>query len=154
MRDSPATEVSVNRFREKGYQVIGLTERNRVSDVNLFERGFSPLEWSAIFGLADVWIVERMHACIFSILNNTPFVAVDFRRNPLNDESKIRDLLRSFDLMDSYYNVHLDPADRLQGICDRLMDHEWPSAEVTGKTAHFRQRSQDFGEKIKAIVQG
>ncbi len=63
--------------------------------------GLSPLEWLDVIAAADFFVTEYFHGTCFSIINNTPFFAVETRTSS-NDSSKIYNLLRDFELLDRY----------------------------------------------------
>jgi nitroreductase len=149
--DAPRARRCVERFRERGYQVIGMSMKNRLSDVELFSKGLSPLEWLAAFGCFDTCITQRMHPAIACLLNGTPFAVVDFYKNTLNEMTKLRDLLSSFDLLDYYYYWYTTPEEQLQGICERLLQEPWPEEKVARTRQEFNVRAAEFTHKIEVV---
>lgn len=152
LRDMRKTTGTIGKMKEKGFQIVGLTVPNQLADVKLFDKGFTPLEWVAVFGFMDFCILQRMHACISSILNNTPFVAVDFYNNSLDSDTKLKDLMRSFNLMDYYFNGSEGTADEFESICNNMINTQWPFGEVKDRLTQFRNRSNEFTEKIKGTL--
>ena len=148
VQNSKLMRRSVQRFRDQGYQVIGMSVLNHLSDVKLFSRGLSPLEWLAAFGCFDLCLTQRMHPAIACLLNNTPFVALDFYKNSLDETTKFRDLLSSFGLMDYYYDWYSRSEERLQGVCERLLREPWPSSRVEGTRKRFRARAVEFTSQV------
>ncbi len=153
VKDTQVTNTVIQQLKEKSYQVVGLTERNPVSDVELFERDFTPLEWASIAGFMDFVLTQRMHGAISCILNNTPFVAIAFTENRIDGDSTLKDLLYSFDLQDYYYSSKLESVERLKKICDFLIEDSWPSGLINQKRDFFQRRSREFTVKIKQIIE-
>jgi polysaccharide pyruvyl transferase WcaK-like protein len=131
---------------------VGLTLPNKAADVALFDKGFTPLEWFGVFGLMDFCILQRMHACISCILQDTPFIAVDFYGNPMDDDTKLKDLMRSFNLLDHYYNSQKDSPGKFSEILEKLVNEPWPVSEIAQKRLLFSNRSKEFTDKIKEIL--
>jgi hypothetical protein len=154
LRDSPKLlDELINAIKKKGFQVLSLSLPNSIADVDLSDKGFTPLEWFGVFGLMDFCISQRMHTCISCILHDTPFVAVDFYSNSMDDDTKVKDLMRSFSLLDYYYNVEKDSSDKLRGSLENLFNKPWPVHEIAQKRILFNNRSRDFTDKIKKILE-
>ncbi len=153
VRNTQVTNMVIQQLKEKGYQVVGLTERNPVSDVELFEKDFTPLEWASIAGFMDFVLTQRMHGAISCILNNTPFVGIAFTENRIDGDSTLKDLMRSFNLQDYYYSSMLESVERLKEICDFLIEDSWPSGLVNQKRVYFQCRSREFTAKIKQLIE-
>lgn len=98
--DHSPVSFTIEKLKKKGYQIIGISTKNTFSDINLFNQGFHPLEWANLFGLMNICIVERMHGSIFCIKNGVPFIALDNYETDKDDNSKIKSLMRRFDLED------------------------------------------------------
>jgi hypothetical protein len=142
----------IEGMKQRGFQIVALSLKNRFADVELFDKGFTPIEWAGIFGLMDFCVSQRMHACIYSILNNIPFVAVDIYSNPMDDETKVKDLMRSFNLLDYYYNAEKDPPEKFRVICENMIKKPWPVNEIAQKRLLFNSRSREFTDKIKGVI--
>jgi hypothetical protein len=152
LKDTPHINEIIGEMKKKGFQIVGLTLPNRVADVDLSDKGFTPLEWFGVFGLMDFCISQRMHACISCILQDTPFIAVDFYSNPMDDDSKLKDLMQSFGLLDYYYKADNSSVGEFQLICERLFNELWPVNEIAEKRRLFNNRSKEFTDKIKGIL--
>jgi len=98
-KDDPELDKFCNQLRSRGYQIISLTTKNKMADINLYDKGFHPLEWSAIFSFFDFCITERMHGAIFCLKNLTPFIVIDINETRLDNDSKTQNLMRRFDLL-------------------------------------------------------
>jgi hypothetical protein len=132
--------------------LVGLSLSNRISDVELFDKGLSPLEWVGVFGLMDYCISQRMHACISCILNDTPFIGIDIGDDQMDYDTKLRDLMRSFDLLAYYYSDEKDSPEKLMEIIENLSSKPWQVGKIAQKRLLFRNRSREFTEKIKEIL--
>lgn len=152
LENTPNINGTIQEIKKKGFQIVGLSLPNEITDIVLFDKGLTPLEWAGVFGLMDFCISQRMHACISCILNDTPFIAVDLYSSPIDDETKLKALMRSFNLLDYYYNVEKDPSDKFQRICENLVNEPWPVREIAQKRLLFSNRSKEFTDKIKRVV--
>jgi hypothetical protein len=153
LRDSPnINNEIINEIKKQGFQVVSLSLPNSTADVDLSAKGFTPLEWFGVIDLMDFCITQRMHTCISCILHDTPFVAVDFYDNSMDDDTKIKDLMRSFNLLDYYYSVEKDPFGKFQGIIENLLNNPWPVQEIEEKRILFNNRSKEFMCKITVIL--
>ncbi|MBI1864681.1 MAG: polysaccharide pyruvyl transferase family protein [Nitrospirae bacterium] len=154
LTDSAWLKRIIERFRTKGFQIIGLSDSNGFSDVELFREGFTSLEWLGIFGQVDACLSQRMHACIACILNGTPFAALDFYGNRMDEESKLKDLMRAFNLLDFhfYYSEKEASFDRLAAVCERVMDGSWPTDAVSDTRRRFQARAGEFVKKVETVV--
>ena len=151
--DDPNINKVIKETKKRGFQIVGLSLPNGIADVELFDKGLTPLEWVGVFGLMDFCMSQRMHPCIFSILNNTPFIAMDsFYINSMDDDTKVKDLMRSFNLLDYYYNVEKDSLEKFRAICEKMLDAPWPVDEIAQKRRLFQERSKEFTDKIKGIL--
>lgn len=151
LMDSPWLERIVAWFRDKGFQIVGFSISNRYSDVQLFRQGLTPIEWAAAFGLMDACLSQRMHACIACIHTGTPFAALDFYGNRVDDESKLKDLMRSFDLLDFYYAERTNSFARLAETCERMATAPWPVERVREIRESFRLRSEAFRDRMGGV---
>jgi hypothetical protein len=154
VRDSRVINEAVGAWKQRGYQVVAITESNSIADVNLFDKDVSPLEWAALFGLVDACISERMHGVVFCILNNTPMIVLDFWKNARQKEGKLFDLMQSFGLMDFYFSVGDDSIEHLKEASNNLMAGEWPSDRVAETREAFRRRTSEFAESIRQLLEG
>jgi hypothetical protein len=154
LRDTPKIKDDlIKAIKKRGFQVVSLSLPNRIADIDLSDKGFTPLEWAAVVSLMDFCISQRMHACISSILHDTPFIAMDIYSNPMDDDTKVKDLMRSFNLLDYYFNIGKDPPEKLPGTIEHLFSKPWPVNEIAQKRSLFQKRSREFTEKIKGILQ-
>lgn len=152
LKDTPNINKIIKEMKKKGFQIVALSLPNSIADVELFNKGLSPIEWAGVFGLMDFCISQRMHACISCIVNDTPFVPVDLYSNPMDDDTKIKDLMQSFDLLDYYFNGQKDSPERFGKILEKLVNEPWPVSEITQKRLLFSNRSKEFTNKIKEIL--
>ncbi len=146
LSDSTWLERVVDRFRQKGFQIVGLAVPNRFSDVELFRADLTPPEWGAAFGFLDACLTRRMHPSIACILSGTPFAVVDFYGNPLDDQSKLKDLMGTFGLLDYYYYYDKRSCsyDQLLGTCLRVTEAAWPKERVEGVKKDLQKKAKDF----------
>lgn len=146
LSDSTWLERVVDQFRRKGFQIVGLAVPNCFSDVELFREDLTPPEWGAAFGFMDACLTRRMHPSIACILNGTPFAAVDFYGNALDEQSKLGDLMQTFGLLDYYYRYDKKSCsfEQLLQTCQRVTETPWPKEHVGDVTRSLQKRARDF----------
>lgn len=98
-KDNEEIDKFCRELRIKGYQIVSLTTKNGMADINLYNKSFHPLEWSGIFGYFNFCITERMHGAIFCLKNLTPFIVIDINETRIDNDSKTESLMRRFDLL-------------------------------------------------------
>jgi hypothetical protein len=152
LKDVPDINKAILEIKKKGYQIVGLSVPNGITDVVLSDKGLTPLEWFGVFALMDLCVSQRMHACISCIVNDIPFVAVDFYGNPMDDDTKIKDLMQSFNLLDYYYNNQKDSPGKFSDILEKLVNETWPVSEIAQKRLLFSNRSTEFTDKIRMTL--
>jgi len=91
-------------FKQKGYQVIGISFSSDFIDVDL-KSELTPWEWAHVFKYFDFCITDSFHTTVFSLKNDVPVFAVDYADYYLEIESKKLDFLRDMDLL--YCYAHL-----------------------------------------------
>ena len=89
-RAGGAARAAVEYLESRGWQTVAVTERNDQCSLRFDDRGFSPLEWAWLFGCFDACVTERMHGAIFSLLNNTPFMAIEMTTVARNGLTKMQ----------------------------------------------------------------
>lgn len=142
--DSNPVREAAAVMREKGYQIIGIGTKNSFSDVRLFEQGFSPLEWAATFGFMDMCVSERMHACIFCLLNQTPFVALDINECPGDPETKLTDLVGQFGLGEFCFPMGKVTKCDVVSACERIALSPWNWSGIGSVIERFREKARGF----------
>jgi hypothetical protein len=90
----------VDYFKKSEYQIINISTYNTFGGIDLFNEDINPIEWANIFGLFDFYIVDRMHASIFSLKNQKPFVALDNYETIGRSFSKTKSLMNRYGLLD------------------------------------------------------
>ena len=150
--DETVTNDVTEQVKKMGFQVIALSISNTAADVRLFEKGFTPLEWASIYGFFDLCLTSKMHGAIACILNNTPFVGLGFYENQVSGNSKIKDLMQSFNLERFYYSPRSATGKQLRDMCDAVITGSWPSEETIKNRRLFQRRSKEFIAKIKNLL--
>lgn len=142
----------IEKYKSKGYQVVGMSIKNNLVDVDLSNRDINPLEWSAIFGFSDICISSRMHGCICSILNKKPFIAVDFYANEEKLHSKIGDLMADFGIEKYHYRVKFDSPEKVVEIYDFLSHEKWPDKKMNEEILNRKKVHKEFADKIRKML--
>lgn len=145
-------EKLIYKFKERGYQSIALSIKNKFVDVDLSEAYLSPFEWAALFSFANFCISERFHGCICSIIFSKPFVAVDFREKNLGDETKIKDLLERFSLKDFRYTPSVKQSKPLLGHFKNTLE-EKDLKNIEAQKNEFKSILENYALRIKEYVE-
>lgn len=101
------SEVIQQYYHTRGYQIIGLSMYNPKVDLNLGHI-LTPFEWAEIFRLCTFCITDRFHGTIFCLKNRIPFISLEKDNHLPPSQSKILDLLSSFDLTCCYQKPQED----------------------------------------------
>jgi polysaccharide pyruvyl transferase WcaK-like protein len=107
--------------------VFSMNKTDKLLSIEKLE--LNPLEWAAVFGLADLSITNRMHPCIMSILHNKPFITFDRRQ-------KVLDLVE-------YFKIPLVLSQNYQ----QLLRH-WDSYDLPKKRIAYQRIGESFCRRI------
>lgn len=149
LRESTLANDVIAEFKRQGYQILALSERNIAADIHLFDHAFTPFEWGAIMGLLDGCVSQRMHGCIYCLLNNTPVVAMDYSKRRPDSCSKLNDLMSDFGLDEYYVSVTETHSNMPADVYHKLQPDNWPMESVAENLKAYRQKSVDFAIKMK-----
>ncbi|MEW5895889.1 MAG: polysaccharide pyruvyl transferase family protein [Candidatus Omnitrophota bacterium] len=148
---SEETNNALRFFRKKGYQIIAFSYPNVQCDLDLSSEAFNPLEWMGLFQCMDICLSCRFHGCISCLMGNVPFIGID-QYNSKSKNTKIRSLLKTFDLEKNYFNEYLREGKSLKQICEALLEQPWPTDSISKKIDQLRNLSNVFAEKILNII--
>src|SRR5262249_18806329 len=144
-------KTAIDLFRRRGYQSVAVSENNGDADLDLSMAPISPLEWAALPRLFDACVSERMHGCIFALLNGTPLISIDRRRPTMGFKTKNNELMTRLNLDDFYVPTgearSAGTKDDLTRACERLLSDSWPRDVVHARLMEFRQIGQSFLER-------
>ncbi len=146
------TNELIKYFKQREYQTVGVSFSNDAIDVDLSKEDFNPLEWFSIFGFFDICVSILMHPSIACIANGTPFFGIDLRNSSSDGESKMKDLMRSFDLLEFYYTTQAAFLKKIDQIFKDNILKEWPYSYIKEKRKIFTNQSNEFVNKIKLII--
>ena len=116
----------------------------------------NPFEWAEAFRLLSFCITDRYHGIIFCLKNNIPFISLEIDRYLSRDQSKIYDLLTTFDLTTCYVN----PDDDNLNI-QKFLHHAEEIEDAWGKSFKpailpkiqiIQGEHLDFTKKLKLIL--
>jgi polysaccharide pyruvyl transferase WcaK-like protein len=142
-------------YQHKGYQILALGMYNPAADINL-GHVLTPLEWAETLGLMTFCISDRFHGTIFCLKNQTPFVCVEKERALPRQQSKVYDLLKTFNLEMCYHNPSDAGFDIRQflALADEVESAWQPelSLGVPEKLESLRQAHEDFSAKMRAVL--
>ncbi len=145
--DVPEVDEAIAQLQAQEYQVVVLNGHHPRADISLSDLDLSPPEWAATFGEFNLCFSQRMHGCIFSLLNNTPLVGIEVHQNPLGHPTKMRDLLQQMQLLDFYHDCSATNPITLAERSERART-AWPEDAVRDRCTLMRQRSTDAIRRI------
>jgi ElaB/YqjD/DUF883 family membrane-anchored ribosome-binding protein len=149
-RNGEAASAAVEYFERRGWQTVAVTARNERCSLSLHDRGFHPLAWARLFGWFDACVTERMHGAIFSLLNNTPFVAIEMNKVRGKELTKTQSLLRRFDLEDFLLSEDEREAATLERVFERVVDTPWDWDRINEQIEEASDRQIEFLNNAKA----
>lgn len=99
-----------------GYVVVGPVSNNDCDQVPLADLGLSPLEWVALFEIADVCVTDRMHAFLFAMLKHCPCIVIDPALTSHAVQTRISDLAIRIGCLDNVLPYSVSPEQVLESI--------------------------------------
>lgn len=124
-KNGEASSAIVERIAQLGWQTVSVTTPNDLCSLRLHDHGFHPLAWARLFDSFDLCVTERMHGAIFSLLNNTPFLAIEMNKVEDKGMTKASSLLRRFDLEDVLLDADEKDPNTLHQTLERVMNGAW-----------------------------
>ncbi len=148
-KDHPVLETFSKYVIGKGYQTVSLSTQNDFSEVNLYDKYITPVEWSVIFSLFDFCVTERMHGAIFCLKNGLPFVAIDINETKKDNDSKIINLMRQFELSEFVLPKSKLNFEELKDLFNEFYSKEslWSEA-INGKLEFAMKTTSGFIQSI------
>lgn len=147
VRESPSVDQVIQLARRQNFQIITLEGSRKQADVSLEDKALTPLEWAATFKFFDISISQSMHGCVFSILNGTPCIGMNVRKDARGYATKIEELFQLFGL-ENFYADGNDPHSSLPEIWHQFQAGAWPTDQVEKKIGEFKSRAAAFTAKI------
>jgi hypothetical protein len=144
---NPALSGMLSGLAREGVQTVAISYANRAAELDLSAAGLDPLEWAAALEHFDLVISERMHGCIFALLNGTPVLAIDSRQRSLGLATKNEELIDRFELSEILFPIHDDErttAQTMLAAANRILSGDWPSETVARKIEDERRIAREF----------
>ncbi|MDD4616802.1 MAG: polysaccharide pyruvyl transferase family protein [Alphaproteobacteria bacterium] len=136
---------AVEAFRRRGFQIISASDKNPYADIDLTKADIGPLEWASLAASFDICLSERMHGCIFSILNRCPLICVDRRLPTCGFPTKNNVLMQKLGLAHRYVSVSgPDGPAKLLKMCSDLDERPIDWNIVDEHLANLRQVGRSF----------
>lgn len=143
-RTDPRCTAALRKFQAAGYQAVALSERNEEADIDLSGMAFDPLEWAAAASFFDACVSERMHGCIFSLLNGTPVISLDFRTSIMGHQTKNGELFKRTGIAGFNINLSSAATKDIDAACDKVIAGEWPAQDVHDRIVDYRRTGAGF----------
>lgn len=96
-----------DHYHKRGFQIINFNMYNPWVDLNLGHL-VNAFEWAALFDELDFCITDRFHCSVMCIRSQQPFVGIEPYVPLTQENSKVRHILKDFDLLDCYQNTLID----------------------------------------------
>lgn len=145
---SVISDLSTEYFRQKGWQVVGITKYCKNADINLVGK-LNPLEWISVLNHCQFSVTDRFHGTIFSLREQVPFISVEVSDNFYKTKaSKLKNLLSDFKMEDHLLlcaNQDFSEDKFIQHI-ERLVE-EADLSEVDSKIRALKSNSLEFLKK-------
>lgn len=119
LKTQKVSRVAAQFFRERGWQIIGVTAYSHYADINFVDI-LDPLEWASIIARCQFSLTDRFHGTIFSIYGKVPFLALE--KNQSFDyfkTSKLHSLLEDLQLSENIF-VYRNKDFSKEALCEKL----------------------------------
>ena len=93
-----------------------------------------------------------MHGCISCILNDVPFIGVGVTEVKQDHESTVKDLMRSFNLMEFYFSPYQDTPEKLVELGLKIQNEQWDHLAIAKTRSEFQNTAKAFRSKIHSIL--
>lgn len=110
----------------------------------------TPIEWIELIAASDLVITKYFHACCFSIINNTAFLAIE-ERAECREDSKLYDLCSEFNCLNRF-SLKLSEAvqhGNFERIWKSVKNNE--TVNYLREIESYRNRSSSFFERLHEI---
>ena len=139
------------KLKTKNVQTICITTNNDYCDLNISSESFHPLEWVRIFNYLDACMTDRMHAMIFCLRNETPFVAIDQNTTAYESKTKIVSLLSRLNLMEWYRPQEKLVAEESFFMLNSLLEDNWNWSTINQKLDDYGEVGLKYMRKIASL---
>jgi hypothetical protein len=138
-------------FHAKGFQCVGVSLPNRFVDVDITDR-LRPDEWAEAFRHFSFYVGAPFHGLVFALKNRVPCVSLEMSRAYKGTLSKMRSVLRLFDLEDNIVGAY-GPDDYANVIktCEQV-ESNWDADAVQGKLGEMRGLHESFLARMKQTL--
>ncbi len=85
---------------------------------------------------------------IFSLINSTPFVAIDQNLTKVSNETKVLSLLRTFDLLDHYTIKDQINGSRLKDHADAIRLNPWDWKKINTVREKLKQKAANYVSRV------
>ncbi|WP_192361800.1 polysaccharide pyruvyl transferase family protein [Mesorhizobium mediterraneum] len=108
-------------LRARGVQIVSVSDRNHLADIDLTEKPIDPLEWANLASQFSYCLSERMHGALFALRNRCPLICLDSRRPAIGFPTKNEALMTLMGIPSQYVSIHRKGArDHLLDMCENL----------------------------------
>lgn len=139
----------INHFNNSDYELISINKPHKGTKYMWW---LSPTDFSNIFRHCDLIFTSYFHGTIFSIINHSSFICLDYK-NYRQSKSKILDLLINCDLESRYYSCS-DPQkinkSEILSLADMLLSHD--NTDYNKITEKQKNNLNIILENLKKII--
>ncbi len=141
-----------NKYRST-HRIISVFSSTGEEDY--FLNDLDPLEWSLIFGLADVTLTNFFHGTMLSLRNSTPVISIDHTKFGLDYKGKLQDVLEKMDLGDCFFTLPealSDDWEEVVGKADELINDENIRDYISNNLLNMTGSSESFFDALGEVV--
>jgi hypothetical protein len=144
MKEGRASRLALHALKEKGFRVAATGGYDGNADLDLVACGLSPIEWGWMPRYFDLNVTERMHSSIFTVLNQTPLVALDMNRQIEGTKTKLEERMENFGLGEYYAHQDQLSGDQLRDLVDAALADSVDWEAVSGQIDIERRTASNF----------
>lgn len=142
----------VRRFYADKYQLVGLYNYYKETDVNLYD--LTPYEWAYVFRYFKLTFTTYFHGTMLSLRNGTPVICLALETEySKNHMTKVEDVLRRVGLQDCYFHTDYlqQNVQKIREKADELLQTQ-SRQEIIEKMDIEAQSAQPFIEALRILI--
>ena len=131
------------------HRIVGVFSSTGEEDAFLSD--LNPLEWSLIFGLADLTLTNFFHGTLLSIRNSTPVISIDHTDFGVKYKGKLQDALEHMGFSDCFFTLSDAMADDWESViakADELLSDKGLRSTVDNNRRHMAGSAETFFDAL------
>ncbi|MBR6515111.1 MAG: Coenzyme F420 hydrogenase/dehydrogenase, beta subunit C-terminal domain [Clostridia bacterium] len=135
------------------HRIVGVFSRTGEEDAFLSD--LNPLEWSLLFGLADLTLTNFFHGTLLSIRNSTPVISIDHTGFGAKYKGKLQDALEHMGLEDCFFTLSDAMADDWDSVinkADELLSDKELRSVIDNNRRHMASSNESFFDALAEVL--